>query len=131
MVPETLGKSTLTRTLANVLTDFSDLVAKQIELGRAEISANISSAVQASLWLMGAVVLFVMAAGLLIEAAVFALASTGVALQWACLIVAAVLAVVGIGLFFYGRAAAHRGLTPARSIRQINKDISAAKEHLT
>jgi hypothetical protein len=131
MIPNALGKSSLTRTLADVLGDFSDLVAKQIELARAEINANITTAVQASLWLVGAAILFVMAIGLIIEAAVFGVASTGIALHWACLIVAAVLAVIGTGLFFYGRSVAHERLSPTRSIRQMNKDISAAKEQLT
>jgi hypothetical protein len=131
MAPETLAKSTLTRTLADVLGDFSDLVAKQIQLARAEITANISSGILAGVWLAVAALLFLLSAVLVIEAAVFGIASTGIALHWACLMVAALLAAIGGGILFYARSVTRDALTPSRSIRQMNKDISAAKEHLT
>jgi ABC-type multidrug transport system permease subunit len=130
MAPESLAKSTLTRTLADVLGDFSDLVAKQIQLARAEITANISSGILASIWLVLVALLFLFAGVLVIQAAVFGIASTGIALHWACLMVAAVLATIGGGMLLYARSVARDTLTPSRSIRQINKDISAAKEHL-
>ena len=69
MAPETLAKSTLTRTLADVLGHFSDLVAKQIQLARAEITANISSGLLASIWLVVATLLFLLAGVLVIQAA--------------------------------------------------------------
>jgi hypothetical protein len=130
MAPETLTKSTLTRTLADVFGDFSDLVAKQIQLARAEITANISMGLLASIWLIVAAVLFLLAGVLVVEAAVFGIASTGVALHWACLMVAALLAVIGGGILLYARSVARDTFSPARSIRQVNKDILAAKEHL-
>jgi hypothetical protein len=130
MAPETLAKSTLTRTLADVLGDFSDLVAKQIQLARAEITANISMGLLASIWLVVAAVLLLLAGVLVVEAAVFGIASTGVALHWACLMVAALLAAIGGGILLYARSVARDTLSPARSIRQVNKDILAAKEHL-
>jgi Putative Actinobacterial Holin-X, holin superfamily III len=130
MAPETLAKTALARTLADVLGDFSDLIAKQIQLARAEITANISSGILASTWLGLAALLFLLAVVLVIEAAVFGIANTGIALHWACLMVAAVLAGVGGATLVYARSVARDTLTPARSIRQMNKDISAAKEHL-
>jgi hypothetical protein len=130
MAPEILAKSTLTRTLADLLGDFSDLVAKQIQLARAEVTANIGSGILASIWLIAAALVLLLAGVLVIEAAVFAIASTGIALYWACLMIAALLAVVGGGILLYARSVARNKLIPARSIRQINKDIIAAKEHL-
>jgi len=129
-----LRKAPLPRTLADVLGDFADLVSKQIQLARAEMAAkmaaNLSSALFASAWVIVAALLFLLAGVLLIEGAVFALASMGIALYWSCCIAAAVLAVVGAGLFMYARSAARDSLTPARSIRQINKNVHAAKEQL-
>ncbi len=131
MKPEALAQSTLTRAMADVLSDFSDLVAKQIQLARAEITANISSGILSSIWLVLAALLFLVAGILVVEAAVFSIASTGIALHWACLMVAAAVAAIGGGMLVYARSLARDTLTPSRSIRQINKDISAAKEHLT
>ena len=127
MAPEALAKSTLIRTLADVLGDFSDLVAKQIQLARAEISANISNGILSSIWLGLAALLFLLSGVLVLEAAVFAIASAGIALYWACLMVAAVLAAIGGGVLLYARSAARDTLTPSHSIRQMNKDISAAE----
>jgi Putative Actinobacterial Holin-X, holin superfamily III len=71
-------------------------------------------------------------AGLLVvEAAVFAIASFGLALHWACLVVAAVLAAAAIAAFSYGRSAMDDDLIPKRSVRQISQDIRTAKEQLT
>jgi len=39
---------------------------------------------------------------LVVEAAVFAIASFGLALRWSCLLVAAVLAAAAIAAFYYG-----------------------------
>ena len=130
MAPEALAKSTLMRTLADVLGDFSDLVAKQIQLARAEITANISSGLLASIWLVVAALLFLLAGVLVIQAAVLGIASTGIALHWACLMVAVLLAAIGGGVLLYARSVVRDRLTPSHSIRQMNKDISAAKEHL-
>ena len=115
MAPEALAKSTLMRTLADVLGDFSDLVAKQIQLSRAEISANISNGILSSIWLGLAALLFLLSGVLVLEAAVFA----------------AALAAIGGGVFLYARYSARDTLTPSRSIRQMDKDISAVKEHLS
>ena|ERR1700720_2785081 len=131
MAPEALAKSTLIQTLADLLGDFSDLVAKQIQLARAEITATISNGIVSSIWLGLAAILFLLAGVLVLEAGVFAIASAGIALYWACLMVAAALAVIGGGVFLYARSATRDALTPSRSIRQMDKDISAVKEHLS
>ena len=70
-----LRKRPLPRTLAELLGDFADLVSKQIQLARAEITANLSSALFASAWVIVAALLFLLAGVLLIEGAVFTLAS--------------------------------------------------------
>jgi hypothetical protein len=92
--------------------------------------ANIGRGVRASVWTIAAVFLFLLTTILLIEAAVFGIASAGIALHWACLMVAAVLAAIGFGLIIYSRQLMRNALVPERSVRQFNKDISVAKEQL-
>jgi putative superfamily III holin-X len=131
MAHDSIRNTTLVHTLADVLGDVSDLVQKEIRLARAEIAAKLMSGVQASPWMAAAGLLSFVAALLVIEAIVFALASFGLALYWACLVVAAVLAGGGAAAFAYGRSAAREMLVPARGIRQINEDIRTAKEQLS
>jgi uncharacterized protein YacL len=131
MAHDALRNSTLTRTLADVLGDLSDLVQKEIRLARAEVTEKITSGVQAGVWMMVAALLGVVAGLLVIEAIVFALASFGLALHWSCLLVAIVLAVCGASAFAYGRTAANEKLMPTRSARQITEDIRTVKEQLT
>jgi hypothetical protein len=131
MAHDALRNSTLARTLADVLGDLSDLVQKETRLARAEFTGKITSGVQAGLWMMVAALLGLVAALLVIEAVVFALASFGLALYWACLLVAGVLGGCGTAAFAYGRFAGREILVPSRGIRQINEDIRTAKEQLT
>jgi hypothetical protein len=74
--------------------------------------------------------LALVAALLVVEAAVFAIASAGLALYWSCLIVAGILAAAGAVAFYTGRAAAGAELTPARTIRQLKQDVTVAKERI-
>jgi hypothetical protein len=71
------------------------------------------------------------AALLIVEAVVFAIASYGLALHWACLLVAAVLAAAGAAVFYHGRSLADEELLPTRTVRQVTRDIDTAKEQLT
>ena len=71
------------------------------------------------------------AALLVVEAAVFALASFGLALHWSCLLVAAVLIAIAAAAFFHGRSLTDDDLLPSRTARQITQDIKTTKEQLT
>ena len=130
MTPEALGRTRLARSLADLLADTSELFSKQIQLAKSEVMANIGRGVRAGVWTIAAALLFVLTAILLIEAAVFGIASAGIAVHWACLMVAAVLAAIGLGLIVYSRQLMRNALVPERSVRQVNKDISVAKEQL-
>jgi len=131
MAYEQLKSSTLTRSLSDVISDLSDLFQKEMRLARAEMSAKISTKLQAGVW-MGAAGLFGLIALLvLIEALVFGIASFGIALHWSCLIVAAVLGAGAAAAFFRGRANAQEELTPSRTINQVKQDIAVTKEKLT
>ena len=91
MAHDAIGNSTLVRTVGDVLGNLSDLVQKEVRLARAEFTAKITNGVHAGLWMIVAALLGLVAFLLVIEALVFALASFGLALYWACLLVAAVL----------------------------------------
>ena len=131
MAYEQLKSSTLTRSLSDVISDLSDLFQKEMRLARAEMSAKISTKLQAGIWMGAAGLLGLMALLVLIEALVFGIASFGIALHWSCLIVAAVLGAGAAAAFFRGRANAQEELTPSRTINQVNQDIAVTKEKLT
>lgn len=131
MTYDATRNSTLTRTLANVFGDFSDLVRAELRLARAELSENIATAVRASTFLVVAAVLGLFAFAVILEAIIFGLVAYGLPLYGACLIVAAALAVLGLAAFAYGRSAARHDLVPKRSIRHMNEGIQIAKEQLS
>jgi hypothetical protein len=131
MAHERLRNSGLVQALTDLLADFADLLRKELQLAKTEITEKIVSRLRASVWMIVASVLGMVAALLLVEAAVFALASFGIALHWSCLLVAAVLAAAAAAAFFQGRAAAQDELLPTRTAKQISQDIKTAKEQLT
>jgi hypothetical protein len=131
MAHEQLKTSALPRALSDVVADLADLFQKEMRLARAEISAKISSKLQAGIWMSVAGVLGLVAALLLVQALVFGIASFGIALHWSCLIVAGVMAAGGALAFLKGRADAQEDMTPTVTIRQIKQDITTAKEQLT
>ena len=98
---------------------------------KAEVTVKIGAKLKASVWMVAAGLLGMIAALLVIQAIVFAIASFGLALHWSCLLVAAVLAAGGAAAFYHGRSLAEEQLLPERSIKQITRDIETAKEQLT
>lgn len=129
MAHEAIRDTTLIKALGDLFTDLSDLVRKEVRLARVEMAEAVSSGVQAGVWMAAAGLLAFIVALLLVQAAIFAIASLGLALYWACLIVAAVLAAAAAGAFLYGRSLV-RGVTPRRTLKQINRDIGTAREQL-
>jgi hypothetical protein len=59
---------------------------------------------------------------LLVETAVVAVASFGIALHWSCMLVSAVLAAGAAAAFDHGRSIAEGELLPTRTVRQISRD---------
>jgi hypothetical protein len=131
MALERLKDAALPTALSDVVADLTDLFQKELRLAKAEISSKIPTMVNAGIWMSAAGVLGLIAAFALIQAIIFGIASYGIAMHWACLIVAAVLAAVAALSFFKGRADVPEQLMPARTIDQIKRDISTAKERLT
>jgi hypothetical protein len=126
-----LRNSGLVQALTDLFADLADLLRKELQLAKTEITEKIVSRLRASVWMVVAGALGMVAVLLLVEAAVFAIASFGIALHWSCLIVAAVLAAAAAAAFFQGRSAAQDELLPTRTARQISQDIRTAKEQLT
>jgi Putative Actinobacterial Holin-X, holin superfamily III len=126
-----LRNSGLVQALRDLFADLADLLRKELQLAKTEITEKIVSRLRASLWMVVAGALSLVAVLLLVEAAVFAIASFGIALHWSCLIVAAVLGAAAAAAFFQGRSAAQDELLPTRTARQISQDIRTAKEQLT
>jgi hypothetical protein len=126
-----LRNSGLVQALSDLLGDLADLLRKELQLAKAEITEKIASRLRVGIWMVVAGALGMVAALLLVEAAVFAIASFGIALHWSCLIVAALFAAAAAGAFFQGRSQAQDELLPTRTARQISQDIRTAKEQLT
>lgn len=131
MALDRLQHSGLAQAFTDLLADLGDLLQKEMQLAKAEVTEKITSRLKASIWMVGAGLLALIAGLLVVEAAVFAIASFGLALHWACLVVAGVLAAGALAAFYYGRSVADDDLLPKRSARQISQDIRTAKEQLT
>ena len=125
-----LKNHALPRALSDVLADLADLFQKEMRLAKAELSEKLSIKAWAGVWMAAAAFFALLAVILIVQAAVFAVASFGFAMHWSCLIVAAVLAAVGAAAFAKGRADAAEDFMPNRTIHQVKQDIAIAKEQL-
>jgi putative superfamily III holin-X len=130
MAYEHLKDSALPRALSDVVGDLADLFQKEMRLARAELSSKLSLKIRGGIWMACAGALAVIAALLVIEAIVFAIASFGIAMHWSCLIVAAALALAGGLAYAAGRGALAAELTPSRTINQIKQDVNTAREQI-
>jgi len=126
-----LQDSALFGALSDVIGDLADLVQMEIRLAKTELSTKLSQKLVGGIWLGVAGVIGLLAVLVLVEAAIFAIASYGVGLHWSCLIIAGALAILGGAAFAKGRADAQVELTPTHSLHQIQRDIAVAKEHLS
>ena len=131
MAYENLKDSALPRALSDVIADLADLLQKEMRLARAELASKLSLKVRGGVWIASAGVLALIAGLLVVEAAVFGIASFGIGLHWSCLIVAAIVAVAAGSAYALGRSDLAAPLTPDRTIRQINKDVTTAREQVS
>ena len=121
---------TLVSALKDLFADLRDLIQKEVRLAKAEMGEAVAGGLKAGIWMAGAGLLALIAGLLLIQAIVVGLASLGLGIGWASLIVAVVLGAAAAGAFFYGRSLAG-SLTPKRTMRQVNQDVAAVREQLT
>ena len=71
MALDHLQNSGLTRALTDLLADLAELVQKELQLAKTEITEKITSRLRASAWMVVAGILGMVAALLVVEAAVF------------------------------------------------------------
>jgi hypothetical protein len=126
-----LKNQALPRALSDVVADLADLFQKELRLAKAELSEKLSIKAWAGVWMATAAFFALLAVILVVQAAVFAVATFGFAMHWSCLIVGAGLAAVGAAAFAKGRADAAEDLMPNRTIHQVKQDIAIAKEQLS
>ena len=131
MVGDQLKTSTAASALGDVLGDLSDLVQKEMRLAEAEFSANLSAKLEGGVWWAAAGGLAGIAFLLVMQAAVFAIASYGVPMHWSCLIAAGGASLVAVLAYLIGRQDANIALMPRRTIHQIQQDVILSKEQLT
>ena len=115
--------------LSRVVTDFADLLQKELRLARAELSQKLALSLRAGVWIGIAGALLFFAALLIVQACVLGLTSaTGIALPWSSLIVAAALGLLAGAACFKARANVPDQFTPSTSLNHIKRDITAVKE---
>ena len=131
MAYEQLKNAALPHVVSEVVSDLADLFQKEMRLARAELSAKLSTKLFGGVWMFIAGVVALIAGLLVIQAIVFAIASYGIALHWSCLIVAGAFGLIAAAAYFKGRAELQAELAPTRTIHNIKRDISTAKEQLT
>jgi ABC-type phosphate transport system auxiliary subunit len=131
MAHDRLLNSGLTRAVTDLLADLADLVRKEVQLAKAEVTEKIASGLRTSVWMVAAAVLGLIAVLLMVEAVVFAIASFGLALHWSCLLVAAVLAAGAAAAFYHARSLVEGDFLPTRTAKQVTQDIKTAQEQLT
>jgi hypothetical protein len=128
---ESLKQSALITAISNSIGGVSDLLQNEIRLAKAELADKVSTKLRAGLWISITGVLGLCAALAAIEAAIFAIASYGLALHWSCLVVAGILSLGAVGTYAIGGADARASITPTRTMRQLRQDGAMAKEKLS
>jgi uncharacterized membrane protein YgcG len=131
MAHDRLTNTTLPHTVSEVVAALADLFQKELRLAKAEIASKISAKLNAGIWMAVASILAAVATFIILQAVIFAIASYGIAMHWSCLIVAGAVAALALVAFVIGRADAQEDITPGRTIHQIKRDISTAREQLT
>jgi len=127
-----IERRTSLRTLVGeVADDARDLVRGELSLARAEIDAKVDRVVTGAISVFGGMMLGY--AGLVVMLLAGALALTRVLPDWAAfLIVGGVVLLIGGMLALVARRAlAPSGMVPERTLRNVQADAMAAKDHLS
>jgi hypothetical protein len=112
-MPTDFRHSALSHAVGDVLLDVSDLVQKELRFARAELTSNLNAVVWKAAGIIVAAVFALVALLALTEAAIFALASEGIPLHFACLVAGGAAAVIAV-THTRQAAAAHPFLHRAR-----------------
>ena len=111
------------------LSHVSNLVRKEVDLARAEISENAKKAAVAVGLLVGAVVVALVALNVLAAALVAAITELGVDAGWSALIVGGVLGIVAFAMVAKGtNDLKASSLAPTRTVENVKRDAHAVRE---
>ncbi len=128
MIPGREDKPTVAL-LGDILHRMTRLMRKEIDLARSEMAQNLNRAFVAIGLLVGAVVLAMTALNVLAAAAVAAIAATGIATEWASLIVGGAAALIAIGLVVKGvNDLKISSIAPDRAAQGLRRDAATFKE---
>lgn len=117
--------------ISEVLTHVSNLVRKEVDLARAEVSENVSRAGVAIGLLAGALIVALVALNVLAAALVAAIAELGLDAGWAALIVGGVLAIVAFAMVSKGtKDLKLSSLAPSRTAKNVRRDATVVKESI-
>jgi len=117
--------------LSRVLQQFTTLLRGEMQLAQLELSQNLSRAGIGLAMIFGAAILALVAMNTLAAALVGALAGLGLAPGAAALLVGIGLLLLAAGLAMMGLGRANpRHIPPARSMRNLARDVDRIKESL-
>jgi hypothetical protein len=131
MTHETYGRFSARGLIAETFNDLSDLIRKEVNLAKAEMSYAVSTSISAAVLMAIGGALGLMALNFFFWGGAFLIASYGYELHIASFILGGALIVISAILFFVGRSkmgADELGL--ARTSAQIRADIATAKEQM-
>ena len=115
--------------VSEVLTHVSNLVRKEVDLARTEVSDNINRAGTAIGLLVGALVIALVALNVLAAALVAALTALGIPAGWSAVIVGGVLAIIAFAMVSKGvNDLKLSSLAPTRAAKNVQRDAETVKE---
>ena len=115
--------------VSDVLTHVSNLVRKEVDLARTEVSENVTRAGVAIGLLVGALVIALVALNVLAAALVAALTAMGLDAGWAAIIVGGVLAIIAFAMVAKGlNDLKLSSLAPTRTAKNVQRDAETVKE---
>jgi TRAP-type C4-dicarboxylate transport system permease small subunit len=114
-----------------VLGHVSNLIRKEVDLARTEMSENVTQAAVAVGLLAGALVIALVALNVLALALVDAIAELGIDAGWAALIVGVSLAVIAFAMVAKAvKDLKLKSLAPSRTAKNVRRDAEAVKESI-
>lgn len=126
--PETKGTTSI---ISDVLSHVSNLIRKEVDLARAEMSENLTHAGVAIGMIAGALIVALVALNVLAAALVAALTELGIDGGWAALIVGVLFAVIALVMAMKGvNDLKASSLAPTRTAKNVRRDAEAVKEAL-
>lgn len=115
--------------LNEVLTHVSNLVRKEVDLARTEVSENVTRAGVAIGLLVGAIVVALVALNVLAAALAAALTNLGIDAGWAALIVGGGLAIIALIMVSKGlKDLKLSSIAPTRTAKNVRRDAETVKE---